>query len=81
MLIFSQVVFTLTEELNVEMERDKCVLESLLRTILIELNIKKSRGTECILTNPLESRHTSEQKYELVLLRFLSEFPLNACLF
>lgn len=63
----------LTEELNVEMDRDKSVLETLLKTILSELDIKTSRGTDCILTNPLESRHTSEQKYQLVLLRFLSE--------
>lgn len=62
----------LTEELNMEMERDRNVLESLLRTILAELNIKKSRGPDCILTNPLEGRHTAEQKYQFVLLRFLS---------
>lgn len=63
----------LTEELNVEIDRDKSVLETLLETILSELDIKTSRGMECVLTNPLESRHTSEQKYQLVLLRFLSE--------
>lgn len=63
----------LTEELNVEMERDRNVLESLLKTILTELDIENSRGADCVLTNPLDSRHTTEQKYQLVLLRFLSK--------
>lgn len=62
----------LTEELDVEAERDRNVLDNLLKTVLIELNIKKSRGDECTLTKPLENRHTTEQKYQLVLLRFLS---------
>lgn len=63
----------LTEELNVEMDHDKNVLESLLRTILTELNIKKSRGSDCVLTNPLNGKHTNNQKYLLILLRFLSK--------
>lgn len=63
----------LTEELDMEAERDRNVLVCLLKTVLGELNIKKSRGSECTLTNPLESRHSPEQKYQLVLLRFLSE--------
>lgn len=73
MIIVLQVVFMLTEELDVEAERDRNVLDSLLKTVLSELDIKNSRGSECTLTNPLENRHSSEQKYQLVLLRFLSE--------
>lgn len=53
-------------------ERDRAVLDSLLRTILTELDIKKSKSVDCVLTNPLEGQHTAEQKYQFVLLRFLS---------
>lgn len=67
----------LTEELNMEDERDRNALDSLLRTVLSELNIKKGRGADNLLTNPLDGRHSVEQKYQFLLLRFLSMY--NPC--
>lgn len=68
----------LTEELNMENERDRSALESLLRTVLNELNIRKSRGGDCLLTNPLDGLHSSEQKYQFLLLRFLSKLQQSS---
>ena len=63
----------LTEELNMESERDRNALELLLQTVLGELSICKLRGGNSLLTNPLDGQHSAEQKYQFLLLRFLSK--------